>query len=118
MFVCLEVDTEDVTMWKRIDEELATEFGLIHIIWGVRRTEKDKPVACKLPDTLFYANTGMEAHQFSITIQNKLSDMFSNGYKIMVIDDKTWSHEHLVSKLKIQESISIMEERELETREE
>lgn len=108
MWVCLEVETEDLEIWQNIDKLLASEFGLTHVVWGVNRANENTPVACKLPSNLFYTETTDSERGLKDRIEPLLKNL-RVGYKIMVMD-KSWSHQSEDSPKKITPSIKVEEE--------
>lgn len=90
MWVCIEIQTEDLEIWHDVDRVLANELGLTHIIWGVKKEENSKPACCKLPSNLFYIETtekecGLKSRIVALLKPLKLS------YNLMVMGD-SWSH--------------------------
>lgn len=91
MWVCIEIDLDNVKVWSQVDKILCEEFGLIHVVWGVDNQGKNLP--CKLPSNLFFGTIGMREKELSVRIQNLLSP-FRIGYNLMVMEN-SWSHERV-----------------------
>lgn len=90
MWVCIEIQTDDLEIWSTVDRLLASELGCTHIIWGVKKEENNKPVACKLPSNLFHAEPTEKESEFRTRIVELLKSLQLN-YNIMVMGSG-WSH--------------------------
>jgi hypothetical protein len=93
MFLSLDLKTDDIVLWAKIDQLLADEFGLTHVIWGVDTTNNNKPTACKLPETLWTSSTNLPARDFCLKVKEKIKTMWSGPFIIMTIPGDGWSHD-------------------------
>jgi hypothetical protein len=90
MFVCLEISTDDIGIWKQIDEILYSKYGLTHIVWGVDE-KRNVNLPCTLPSNLFYAKVSITASELKQLVTEKVRGIWSGGYSIIALDTKTWS---------------------------
>lgn len=89
MFVCLEVDTEDVDIWDQIDTALAQKFGCVHILWGAGEDPDKTVTPCHLPGNLFYVATTEKEATLSKRILPAVQHIWSGGYRLICIGT-TW----------------------------
>lgn len=87
MFICIEIDSEDITIWEQIDKMLASEIGATHIIWGVAG---GKNTACKLPSNLFYVNTIAEASDVNAKVKDIVTNLWFGAYRTLTTHSKIW----------------------------
>lgn len=43
MWVCIEIDLDNVEVWSQVDKILCEELGLTHVIWGINSKKEDYP---------------------------------------------------------------------------
>lgn len=84
MFVCLELETEDVTVWAEVDKVLANKFGLTSVIWGQSGSTTNHP--CQLPSNLYYVQSPIETAYLCDTIKKELDDR-SLSFSLVVIQE-------------------------------
>lgn len=111
MFVCLEIDTEDITIWTEIDKVLAEKLGLVHILWGVDRKSK-KPTCFKMPGNLFYVKSGFNSPvDFRELVETIIKYMWTGGYNLIIIKDEHWSHnDRVLAKTIYEDDLEIVRE--------
>lgn len=114
MFVCIEVETEDITIWKEIDNILAQEFGLTHTLWGVKAADKTTPTTCKLPSNLFYGAPTTPETQLSDLIKDRLRH-FNTSFRLIAIDN-SWAYRKYENEA-LTSSVIVADEQEITVRE-
>lgn len=90
MFICVELDTEDVILWNRLDKEIAEEVGGVHVIWGSASGDAVKKIACLLPTNLFYIDTSATTKQIGKIFIDKIQSLWIGGYRLIVLADGDW----------------------------
>lgn len=91
-YVCIEVDTENISLWKIIDEKLYSELGLSHVVWGVNRKKNNESVACKLPSNLYVAEVSCSAADLCTKVYNIL-EQYRTTFVAVAMAAPTWSHQ-------------------------
>jgi hypothetical protein len=86
MFVCLEVYSEDITIWKAVDKVMAEELGLVRGVWG---QSEGKAHFAKLPETIFYTELSEDELKFLRIIKEKLSTIKASIH--IVVIGKSWA---------------------------
>lgn len=90
MFVCLEIDTEDIEIWAKIDMILANELGLTHVVWGTDKEKNNN--TCILPSNLFYVHTSMPEVILRDKIMAVLNNNWNDGFKLMIMGS-SWAYQ-------------------------
>lgn len=112
MWLCLEVDTEEIEIWTEIDKLLSNNLGLTHIIWGV--DDKEKSLPCKLPGNLFHGKTSSCSEKQLVKSVMEVLKPMGLSYRIIAMKN-SWSHEEIkapkssVSEIVKEEDISSRE---------
>lgn len=97
MFLCLDIKTDDTIVWAKIDQLLANEFGLTHVLWGVDPRKNNKPTACKLPETLWTSPTNLSARDFGMKIKEQVKTIWSGEFTIITFPGAGWNHDVILS---------------------
>lgn len=115
MFVCVELETEDIQVWVEFDSTIAKEFGMASSIWGIDKDKKQ--IVSPLPNTLYRIQTNCEA----VFVRDLLVERMKNlgiGFSVMVIDDSTWASDDWNGPTDLPKSKGITVTDEIESRDE
>ena len=98
MFVCLEVNTDDIILWEQIEKMMANEFGLTTVLWGVEVADSAAKVPSKsiLPKNLFYGYTAYDNTQetcdtFNDMIEEEIRKLGVEDLRVITILHKAWT---------------------------
>ena len=90
MFVCLELDTEDLEIWSQLESSLTKKLGATQVIWGSEGND-EKLVACRLPGNLFHINVHEKESVTLDRVKSVLESTWSGGYRFICMST-SWSH--------------------------
>lgn len=94
MFICIEIDSEDITIWEQIDKAILQELGFTHVLWGINGDAAEKPACFPIPSNLFHACATDTAKNISNTVHTLIRKICSVAFNLVVIDDTSWSRQH------------------------